>query len=128
MAAAQSTRSPGSRPAGSSWRAPVAYALRGRLRAGAQGRQAAVGDPRPVAYDLEYGAATSRCTPTRSPPGERVLLVDDVLATGGTAARGAVLVRRTGADVVGLAVLIELAFLPGRDRLPGVDVFALLAV
>ena len=61
-------------------------------------------------------------------PGERVLIVDDVLATGGTAAATASLVRRSGAEVAGVSVLLELGFLDGRARLPGLEVRSLLAV
>ena len=79
-------------------------------------------------YDLEYGSATVEVHTDAFAPGDRVLVVDDVLATGGTAAAALSLVRRTGADIVGLDVLIELTSLHGRSRLPGVDVFSLLAV
>ena len=60
---------------------------------------------------------SSRCTATRSSPGERVLIIDDVLATGGTAAATVRLAERLGGEVVGLGFLIELSFLDGRDRL-----------
>jgi len=78
------------------------------------------------AYELEYGSATLEIHRDALAPGERVLVVDDVLATGGTAAAAVELVRRTGADVVGASFLIELEFLHGRRQLPGVDVDALL--
>ena len=61
-----------------------------------------------------------------SHPGERVLVVDDVLATGGTARATAELVERIGGKVIGLAFLIELGFLKGRDRIEGYDLFTLL--
>jgi adenine phosphoribosyltransferase len=79
-------------------------------------------------YELEYGSATIEVHQDAFAPGERVLLVDDVLATGGTAAASADLVRRSGATVVGVVVLIELGFLSGRGKLPGLPVNALLAV
>ena len=79
-------------------------------------------------YQLEYGSATVEIHTDAFGPGERVLIVDDVLATGGTAAAAASLVRRTGAEVAGLAVLLELGFLGGRARLPGLEVQALLTV
>lgn len=81
-----------------------------------------------VAYALEYGEAVLEIHHDAVKPGERVLLVDDVLATGGTAAATAELVRRSGGEVVGLAVLMELSFLPGRDALGDVPVTALMKV
>ena len=77
-------------------------------------------------YALEYGTATLEVHTDAVRPGERVLIVDDVLATGGTADATAKLVERIGGKVVGLAFLIELAFLKGRDRLEGYDLFTLL--
>ena len=79
-------------------------------------------------YQLEYGTATVEVHTDAFAPGERVLLIDDVLATGGTAAATAALIRRCGAEVTGLGVLIELGFLRGRDSLPDLDVRALLAL
>jgi adenine phosphoribosyltransferase len=79
-------------------------------------------------YALEYGEAVVEVHTDAFAPGDRVLLVDDVLATGGTAAAAAELVRRAGGTVVGLSVLIELSFLSGRDAVPGLGVHALLTV
>jgi adenine phosphoribosyltransferase len=79
-------------------------------------------------YELEYGTATIEVHADAFAPGERVLVVDDVLATGGTAAATASLVRRSGAEVAAITVLLELGFLHGRDKLPGFDVRSLLAV
>jgi adenine phosphoribosyltransferase len=79
-------------------------------------------------YDLEYGSETIEVHQDAFAPGERVLIVDDVLATGGTARATAELVRRTGARVAGLSVLMELGFLNGRDRLPDLEVHALVTV
>jgi adenine phosphoribosyltransferase len=79
-------------------------------------------------YDLEYGTATIEVHTDAVRPGQRVLLVDDVLATGGTAAAAFSLLERVGATVTGLTVLIELGFLDGRERLPGRQVDALLAI
>lgn len=107
------------------------------------------GDTHSRSYDLEYGTATIEVTADaftaghrgRSPQKmigtrdaetrdesarQRVLLVDDVLATGGTAAAACALVEGAGAEVVGLEMLLELSFLKGRDRLPGRDVRAIL--
>lgn len=79
-------------------------------------------------YQLEYGTATVEVHTDAFAPGERVLLIDDVLATGGTAAATAALIRRCGAEVTTLAVLIELGFLGGRANLSGLPVRSLLAV
>jgi adenine phosphoribosyltransferase len=79
-------------------------------------------------YELEYGTATLEVHTDAFLPGDRVLVVDDVLATGGTAAATASLVRRSGAEVVAVAVLLELGFLHGRSKLPGLEVHSLLAV
>jgi len=68
------------------------------------------------AYDLEYGSDRLEVHADAVPPGARVLLVDDVLATGGTLAAALALARAQGADVIGASVLAELAFLDGRGR------------
>ncbi|MCA9579350.1 MAG: adenine phosphoribosyltransferase [Polyangiales bacterium] len=70
-----------------------------------------------VTYELEYGSDTLEIHRDALRAGTRVLIVDDLLATGGTAAATAALVERTGARVVGLAVLIDLAFLGGAAKL-----------
>ncbi len=79
-------------------------------------------------YELEYGTATIELHADAFRPGDRVLIVDDVLATGGTAAATAELVRRCGAEVEAIVVLLELRFLDGRARLPDLRVRSLLAV
>jgi adenine phosphoribosyltransferase len=77
-------------------------------------------------YELEYGTATVEVHADAFGPGDRVLMIDDVLATGGTAAATVQLIRRSGAEVVSLGVLIELGFLGGRARLPDLDIRPLL--
>jgi adenine phosphoribosyltransferase len=79
-------------------------------------------------YELEYGQATIEVHQDAFAPGDRVLVVDDVLATGGTVEACLRLVRRSGATVVGTAVLLELSFLPGRERLAQEQLTALLTV
>jgi adenine phosphoribosyltransferase len=79
-------------------------------------------------YELEYGSATIEVHQDAFEPGDRVLIIDDVLATGGTAAASAELVRRCGATVEAIVVLLELGFLDGRSKLPGLPVRALLAL
>ena len=78
-------------------------------------------------YELEYGSATLEIHRDGVDPGERVLIVDDVLATGGTARATARLVERIGGKVVGIAFLIELGFLKGRQKLDGYDLFTLIS-
>jgi adenine phosphoribosyltransferase len=79
-------------------------------------------------YELEYGTATIEVHQDAFTPGERVLIVDDVLATGGTAEATADLVRQAGAEVAGIAVILELSFLGGRSRLPSGNLRSLLVV
>ncbi|MFT4287832.1 adenine phosphoribosyltransferase [Nocardioides sp.] len=81
-----------------------------------------------ISYALEYGEATIELHTDAIAPGERVLLVDDVLATGGTAAATRELVEACGGTVTGFAVLIELGFLPGREAVASVPVTSLLTV
>ncbi|MET9646146.1 adenine phosphoribosyltransferase [Streptomyces syringium] len=69
------------------------------------------------AYDLEYGTAEIEIHADALSSGDRVLVIDDVLATGGTAEASLRLIRRAGAEVAGVAVLMELGFLDGRQRL-----------
>jgi adenine phosphoribosyltransferase len=79
-----------------------------------------------VTYDLEYGTDTLEMHKDAVGKGHRVLIVDDLLATGGTAAAAARMVREAGGEVAGIGVVIELTFLDGRQKLAGTDVFSLL--
>jgi adenine phosphoribosyltransferase len=77
-------------------------------------------------YDLEYGTDTLEIHKDAIQPGQRVLIVDDLLATGGTAEATAKLAATLGADICGLSFVVELDFLNGRRRLVPYDVFSLL--
>lgn len=77
-------------------------------------------------YALEYGTGRLEVHEDAAAKGQRVLVVDDVLATGGTASASGRLIERLGAQVVGYAFLIELQFLSGRDKLVSRDVFSLI--
>jgi adenine phosphoribosyltransferase len=77
-------------------------------------------------YELEYGTATLELHVDGINPGERVLIVDDVLATGGTARAAASLVQRVGGKVCGIATVIELDFLHGRERLADHELYTLI--
>jgi adenine phosphoribosyltransferase len=77
-------------------------------------------------YQLEYGTDTLEMHADAIGPGDRVLIVDDVLATGGTAAAVARMVDHMGADAVGFAFVLELAFLGGRGKLSDRDTFSLV--
>jgi adenine phosphoribosyltransferase len=79
-----------------------------------------------VTYDLEYGSDSLEIHQDAVEPGQRVLIVDDLLATGGTARATVDLVKQLGGTIAGVAVLIELLDLKGRSRLQGEDVFAVL--
>lgn len=85
-------------------------------------------DRHSISYELEYGSATVEVHQDAFTHGERVLLVDDVLATGGTAAAAAELVETAGAVVSDIAVVLELSFLGGRGALGDRDVWALHTV
>jgi adenine phosphoribosyltransferase len=77
-------------------------------------------------YELEYGSSTVAIHVDALKPGSRVLLVDDLLATGGTACAAAALVKRAGAEIVEITFLIELGFLKGRDKLRGYPLRSLI--
>jgi adenine phosphoribosyltransferase len=79
-----------------------------------------------ITYDLEYGTDTLEMHEDAVLAGQRVLIVDDLLATGGTASAAARMVRDAGGIVVGLGFVVELTFLPGRAKLVGNDVFSLI--
>jgi adenine phosphoribosyltransferase len=105
--------------------APVAYALGvGMVPVRKPGKL-----PRATAsmeYALEYGTNTLQLHRDAVKPGQRVLIVDDVLATGGTAAATVALLDQLGAEVAGIAVLIELSALNGRDKLGAVPLVSLI--
>ncbi len=79
-----------------------------------------------VEYALEYGTNVVEVHKDAIKPGERVLIVDDLLATGGTVSAAMELVETLGGHIAGIAFLVELTFLKGRDHLKGHDVFALI--
>jgi len=79
-----------------------------------------------VTYDLEYGSDALEIHKDAIKPGQRVVLVDDLLATGGTMEATVKLARQLGGEIVGLAFAVELDFLKGRDRFKDYDVFSLL--
>src|SRR5215813_8568544 len=81
---------------------------------------------RKVSYDLEYGSNTLEIHTDAIQKGQRVIIVDDLLATGGTAEATAKLAAQAGAEIAGLGFVVELDFLNGRDKLKQYDVFSLL--
>jgi adenine phosphoribosyltransferase len=117
----------------------VAAEARGFILGGAIARELGVGfvparkpgklphDTISAEYILEYGVDALEMHADALAHGARVLLHDDLLATGGTAAALAELIEGTGAQIVGCAFLVELAFLGGRERLTGYDVHSLLS-
>jgi adenine phosphoribosyltransferase len=80
------------------------------------------GECREVSYDLEYGSASLEMQTDAVKPGEKVLLVDDLLATGGTALAGCQLVEQVGGVIVGCQFIIDLAELPGKEKLSGYNI------
>jgi adenine phosphoribosyltransferase len=78
-------------------------------------------------YDLEYGANAIAIHIDAVKPGSRVLLIDDLLATGGTAAAAAALLQKVGAEILEISFLIELSFLAGRDKLKSYPVRSLIS-
>ena len=79
-----------------------------------------------VEYDLEYGTDNLEIHADAFPPGTKVLVVDDLLATGGTVEAAIKLIQKLGGEVAGLAFLIELTYLGGRQRLADYDIFSLV--
>lgn len=107
--------------------AAVAYALgAGVVGVRKPGKLPVVADRE--TYALEYGVASLELAGGVLRPHQRALVVDDVLATGGTVAATCALVERAGATVSAISVLLEIASLGGRDRLPGRQVYALITV
>ena len=79
-----------------------------------------------ISYALEYGTDTLEIHQDAIKPGQRVIICDDLLATGGTAAATAKLIQGLGGTIEGAAFAVELTFLNGRAKLPGLDVFSLI--
>jgi adenine phosphoribosyltransferase len=79
-----------------------------------------------VRYDLEYGSDSLQIHKDAIQPGQRVIIVDDLLATGGTMLATTSLVKQLGGEIVGITVAIELDFLKGREKFPDMDVFSLI--
>ena len=105
--------------------APVAYALGiGFVPVRKPGKLP--GETVSETYELEYGTDTLEVHADAILPGQRVAIVDDLLATGGTTSATVRLIEKTGAKVVGISFLIELSFLEGRKKLEDYDVFSLI--
>jgi adenine phosphoribosyltransferase len=105
--------------------APVAYALGvGFVPVRKPGKLP--GEIVSVKYELEYGTDTLEVHADALQPGQRVAIVDDLLATGGTMLATARLIAKTGAQVVGMGFLIELGFLEGRDKLKEYEIYSLV--
>lgn len=83
-------------------------------------------DVQSVSYDLEYGSAALEAHIDAFSPGDKVLLIDDLLATGGTAKASCELVEKLGAEVIAAAFVVELNFLKGREKLNGYEVHSLI--
>jgi adenine phosphoribosyltransferase len=79
-----------------------------------------------IKYDLEYGSDSLQIHKDAIQPGQRVIIVDDLLATGGTMLATCDLVKQLGGEIVGVTVAVELDFLKGRDKFPEIDVFSLM--
>jgi|SRR5690606_32419082 len=79
-----------------------------------------------ISYDLEYGSDSLEVHRDAVAPGERVIIIDDLIATGGTAAAAAEMVRGIEGQIVEMAFMVELEFLSGRDKLNGLSIFSLL--
>ncbi len=79
-----------------------------------------------ISYDLEYGSATIEIHTDAVSKGQRVLIVDDLLATGGTAGAACELIRKQGGEVVECAFVVELAFLCGREKMKNTPIFSLV--
>jgi len=96
--------------------APLAFAMgKGFIMLRKKGKLP--GETIPYTYDLEYGTDTIELQADAIEPGQRVVILDDLLATGGTMAASVALLRKVGAEVMGVACIIELTFLQGRDRI-----------
>jgi len=120
--------------------AVVAVDARGFIFGGAIARQLGIGfipvrkkgklpyRTREQSYDLEYGSATIAVHEDALRPGQRAALVDDVLATGGTAAAAAELIRALGADLVEATFFVELGFLNGRAKLAGLPMASIIRI
>lgn len=105
--------------------APLAYALGvGLIPVRKPGKLPA--DKIQVAYQLEYGTERLEMHTDAVQPGQRILIVDDLIATGGSANAARQMVEQLGGEVVGLAFLIELTFLNGRETLQGYDVYSVI--
>ena len=104
---------------------PVAYALKkGFVPVRKKGKLP--GDTISVQYDLEYGQDILEMSADAIKPGQRVVIIDDILATGGTVAANIELIEKLGGEVVKILFLMELDFLNGREKLANYDIFSLL--
>lgn len=105
--------------------APMAYAMdKGFIPIRKPGKLP--GEKISIEYELEYGNNQIEIHKDALQPGDKVLLIDDLLATGGTVKAAVDLIEKIGGEIAGIGFLLELAFLKGREELKGYDVFALL--